>query len=538
MRFQLLIILLIISIIQTGCDSFIFEAVTPADSDFQSDGDKSSDSLNDSENIDSDWEIIPPFTIPDSIDECSDLNIDMGTAGIKRYTLGDGDSSLCTEENLHSIVSMVNDAGRGIIDFDCGEGQFTIPLLRPLKIISDVYVVFDGGSKITLDGRLTSRLIESSYDVTLIVKNMRFTRGLATERNNGGAIFYGDGGSSGSLQIFGSIFENNLSEQGRGGAVFAEEVQSIKISRSIFKNNYAGYGGAIFVWGHHLIIGDSIFEGNEVFKEGGALNFDGFSIVTDTDKLTICGSVFKNNSSIFNGSAIKSFVYNSNLAEYKYCSFTNNRASADGTWGTSYGALYHHGTKLLVDSVSFINNITNSDAAALFVDVTGSTVVINSTFSDNVSTGSNSVGGTLFFTKAGKGTLKNSTFVNNKALYGVIYKEDGALTIDNSIFSLNTGYADPDLHVNCESEYEGSNNIQWNDGDMTDDILCTKDILTLDPGLLNIQNNGGFVDTCAIDSDSPAVDFGLDCPRLDARAYSRPSTCDAGAFSTGATKSY
>lgn len=85
--------------------------------------------------------------------------------------------------------------------------------------------------------------------------NTTFTANNCTWINNTAGFFGGGmgmvafGGSRIIVSIFGSLFSHSKAQR-FGGGVYIQDVVSIKMSRTIFRNNRAvtGYGGGTFLW--------------------------------------------------------------------------------------------------------------------------------------------------------------------------------------------------------------------------------------------------------------------------------------------------
>jgi hypothetical protein len=75
---------------------------------------------------------------------------------------------------------------------------------------------------------------------------------------------------------------------------------------------------------------------------------------------------------------------------------------------------------------------------------------------------------------------------------------------------------------------QGSNNLQW--PEPTSGAPCSEDSIFADPFLGDLDDNGGPSQTEALDTTSPAIDQGADCPDIDQRGESRSEPCDLGAY--------
>lgn len=133
------------------------------------------------------------------------------------------------------------------------------------------------------------------------ISDCNFTNNAATQ---GGAIYDRDGASiSGSsfagnsaiedggaiyteysyrydLIIDGSLFTGNAAGD-EGGAIRGKEKSDVSISQSIFRDNSAEDGGAIYTWGE-LKVSRSTFTNNSAIEEGGAIANHGEASIQDS----------------------------------------------------------------------------------------------------------------------------------------------------------------------------------------------------------------------------------------------------------------
>ena len=157
-----------------------------------------------------------------------------------------------------------------------------------------------------------------------------------------------------------------------------------KISTSLFINNSAEFGGALYLSQSNVDIYSSIFQFNRAYRGGG-----GALEVSDSD-VSITDSLFKSNSAVRNGGAIHA---NKSTAKSKLhisrCSFISNHAHYGGAIATGApytehnltstsniytrnrvnrgGAVYSFNGTFLFKKDEFHNNQANRRAAALYV---------------------------------------------------------------------------------------------------------------------------------------------------------------------------
>ena len=132
-------------------------------------------------------------------------------------------------------------------------------------------------------------------------------------------------------------------------------------------------------------------------------------------------------------------------------------------------------------------------------------------------------------------TLTNSTLSANSTTGAVfnqggnVYQDDGTIAMRNTIVS--AGLADPGSENCAALAVSLGHNLDNHD---QCGFHVAGDLINKDPVLGPLQNNGGPVQTMALQPGSPAIDAGAPsaCPATDARGVLRPAgvACDIGAF--------
>ncbi|WP_407376206.1 C1 family peptidase [Methanobrevibacter sp.] len=181
-----------------------------------------------------------------------------------------------------------------------------------------------------------------------------------------------------------------------GGAIYTPQDfpnAVVQLKNCTFLENYAVYGGAIYMGSGALDISDSVFINNLAYNFGGAIacentgnvsisksrfynsesiNDAGGAVYIRESSLTVKDTDFINSSATF-GSAITSLKTSMNLNNI-YAE--NNTASWDG------GAIYHMYGDFSLTSSKFINNSARN-GGALFVDNSTSLLLRMNNFFDN-----------------------------------------------------------------------------------------------------------------------------------------------------------
>jgi hypothetical protein len=316
------------------------------------------------------------------------------------------------------------------------------------------------------------------------------------------------------------ITSNNAN--GRGGGVFVISVSGVEASYSrpsftdvVVSNNTAGIGGGVYVQNGSPSFIRVTFTGNSAtYAAGGGLNLQ-----------TLGGPG----------------VDEPNLPTLTDVIFTNNTAVGGG-------GMFNNNSQTILQRVTFNGNTATRRGGGVLNEYS-SPVFINVTFSGNISTessGSTPWGGGGMLNIGADPVMNHVTFTGN-----------------NSVNA--SGTAGGDAMKNISSNGDDStpvieNSILWGDGNTNDEVLnegtsavtikdsivqggcpvgavCTN-VLSADPLLSNLENNGGFTNTHALISGSPALDSaGVNslCATEDQRGIIRPqgAGCDMGAFELG-----
>ena len=304
--------------------------------------------------------------------------------------------------------------------------------------------------------------------------------------SHGGAIF-----SYGKLIMNHTVMSNNSAygdHSGVGGAIFISEGH-FEIIESTFLNNYAYYGGAIFVNKDTTIlespgsandvlasaqensvlgvivpndillrVTDSTFMGNRAYK-GGVIYNEGIAIVTgsrfddnmanaggaiyNTRLLTISKSALGNNLANKSSNAYGGAIYNNEDGNVNItaCELSYNSVKGRLAMG---GAIYNEGEARVRDSTLSFNRAIGTDlAAGGAIHNMNKLYVINSTFANNTATAISAAEGGALMTAVGQLIVDDSTFScnvasANQSAGGAIINLYGNATINDSTFKNNS----------------------------------------------------------------------------------------------------
>ena len=340
------------------------------------------------------------------------------------------------------------------------------------------------------------------YDGVLTVSGSNFTNNIKNYKN--GDRLVGAIATIGDATISDSYFVNNTGRWGgaistAGYLLAGDDVNTLTVSGSTFKENGGLYGAGIFVGGSDFTVSDCVFDKNTAFGKGDMTpnNNNGAAIVvTDTGKdITgaITGSNFTNNKAHFSGAVdicegkitIKNSIFVNNSAEYcagaiAVDSQINKPAveiinsKFDSNSAEYGGAIYNYYNLTVVDS-TFTNNskdtIYNFRVANLdlgiktFTDLQNAIGLVRGTltldsdiamtddeaanFKDGVAINKNiridGKGhtidardlGRIFSIEGFTVTLTNATLINGRAVEGGAIYNDGSLTLSDVKLSDN-----------------------------------------------------------------------------------------------------
>ena len=208
------------------------------------------------------------------------------------------------------------------------------------------------------------------YDGVLTVSGSNFTNNIKNYKN--GDRLVGAIATIGDATISDSYFVNNAGRWGgaittSGALIAGDDVNTLTVSGSTFKENGGLYGAGIFVWGSDFIVSDCVFDKNTAFGKGDMTpnNNNGAAIeVTDTNKAiagTITGSKFTNNKAQYGG-AIDICEGNIKITDSE---FVNNSADVEG--GAIDINTVNGNPEVLISDSKFINNSASYGGAIVNV---------------------------------------------------------------------------------------------------------------------------------------------------------------------------
>ena len=197
------------------------------------------------------------------------------------------------------------------------------------------------------------------YDGVLTVSGSNFTNNIKNYKN--GDCLVGAVATIGDATISDSCFVNNAGRWGgaittSGALIAGDDVNTLTVSGSTFKENGGLYGAGIFVWGSDFTVSDCVFDKNTASGKGNMTpnNNNGAAIeVTDTNKAIagiITGSNFTNNKAQYGG-AIDICEGNIKITDSE---FVNNSADVEG--GAIDISTVKGNPEVSISGSKFINN--------------------------------------------------------------------------------------------------------------------------------------------------------------------------------------
>ena len=323
---------------------------------------------------------------------------------------------------------------------------------------------------------------------------------------------------SSSSSLTDVTFSNNTASTHGGGMVNGLQSYPTLTNVTFAGNTASDNGGGMVNWSSSPSLTDVTFSNNTASTHGGGM-YNGLQ-----SNPTLTDVTFTTNSADVGGG-----MFNSNSGPtLTNVTFSNNIASTYG------GGLYNYNySGPTLTNVTFTENSATNSGGGMYNYNYSSPALVNVTFSNNTAS---TLGGGMFNYEYSSPTLANVTFSNNTASThggGMFNDLFSSPTVTNAILWGNTpnqiynaGSSAIVTYSDIQGGYPGGN-------------------IDSDPFLLPLANNGGFTQTHALLSGSPAIDTANPafCPTYDQRGYPRPidgngddsPVCDMGAYEFGSS---
>ena len=296
------------------------------------------------------------------------------------FSIGEGFTVTLTNATL---INGKADKGGAIYN----DGSLTLSDVKLSDNAADSYggAVFNNGELVVSDSVFDSNdivnrgsasvdyggaAIYNWYDGVLTVSGSNFTNNIKNYKN--GDCLVGAVATIGDATISDSYFVNNAGRWGgaittSGALIAGDDVNTLTVSGSTFKENGGLYGAGIFVWGSDFTVSDCVFDKNTASGKGNMTpnNNNGAAIeVTDTNKAIagiITGSNFTNNKAQYGG-AIDICEGNIKITDSE---FVNNSADVEG--GAIDISTVKGNPEVSISGSKFINNSASYGGAIVNV---------------------------------------------------------------------------------------------------------------------------------------------------------------------------
>ena len=195
-------------------------------------------------------------------------------------------------------------------------------------------------------------------------------------------------------------------------------------------------------------------------------------------------------------------IVNGGTATLTNCTLSNNFAD----YGSG-GGIENYGT-LTLANCTLSGNHANNGFGGGGIDNNGTATLTNCTLSNNAATGGGFQG--AGFQSVGAATLTNCTLLGNRTAPGNPYGIGGVLNLGSEAITLNNCVVANSIGADLGSQQGGPINVSYSlIGDGGDGVSGTRDhLLTGDPMLGALQNNGGPTQTMMPQAGSPAINAG------------------------------
>ncbi len=295
---------------------------------------------------------------------------------------------------------------------------------------------FEGNTATTTGGAIDNHFYNNQNGIT----NSIFKNNSAKD---GGAIYnHGDKDNQGkfaNLNITGGSFVDNIAS-GNGGAIYNQADATIKGVQFTGNKAENGFGGAVYVNTRMTpsLVNDATTNISESVFEGNSAYIGG-ALFNHNGKTEITSTAFNNNTADFGGA-----IYSTTS---EYAELTIKDSSFTGNTALSAGAVDALGQTTLENVVFTNNHATDANddgGGALFLGSVADAILENVTFDGNTS---QAVGGAIATRSSSEGDntnlyamISNSNFVNNssKKEGGAIYSATNNMVISDTSFINNS----------------------------------------------------------------------------------------------------
>ncbi len=353
----------------------------------------------------------------------------------------------------------------------------------------------------------------SNYQASPNVTNCTFSSNSAS--HNGGGMY----NDASSPTVTNCTFSLN-SASNIGGGMY-NDASSPKVTNCTFSLNSADYGGGMYNYESNPTVTDGTFSLNSAVNQGGGMR-------NQNSSPTVTNCTFTSNTGSAGGGMANYYSSSTIIA----CTFSSNAATSGG--GGMYNYYDYLETSPTVIGCTFSGNIATS-GGGMSNNFSPSPTVINCTFSGNTAS-RDWCGGMRNYESSP--SVTNCTFTGNTApnyafgMFNAGNVKGSSPIVRNCIF----------WDIDGEEIYNSPGSVptlsfcivQSNDvGGGT----ISNDIISADPRLETLADNGGPTWTCALSDDSPALDTGLTILEISTDQRGAPRPYPGGSFDIGAYES-
>lgn len=288
-----------------------------------------------------------------------------------------------TDKDVYGTISnntVWSDTVLVICDVTVADGA-TLTILPGTKILFDKNFQINIYGELLAQGTSTDSIYFSSYNAVTGSGNLRFYNNAAADSKFSYCHFSGGNATGGIPDKF-------------GGAIYVENYSNILIQHSVFENNTATAGGAIYSLGSDVTIENSRFRDNTA-------SWGGVFVSSGDNSFSVRYCEFENNSA--GNTAGVAVVSNSTNVEIVYSKILNNTTTDRG------GAFF-----IKEAAPEFYNNLitgnTGGRGGAIYCDTDAQPLFINNNIMNNLAT---DYGGAVYCNSTAAPQFTNSIFWNN-----------------------------------------------------------------------------------------------------------------------------
>ena len=306
---------------------------------------------------------------------------------------------LSDSQDIYFDSNASHDHGEGTLDNpyrQLRDGRILDGSVIHLKNGEYNYTCLNSHNDISFIGQDASKTIINGNGGVLLVNN-RITLTNVTICN---LVIFNQADLTASNTFFVNSSGTKINSNSFGGAIYCvDKTHNANLVNCTFMNNYADFGGAIYLNGGNLEIDDCSFINNTAYNYGGAIACEGSD--SKTPRVTIKKSRFISDSSLSDvGGAIylKSVIFNA---------LDLNISSANATFG---GAMCLLKSNSNITGLNAYNNTAGFNGGAIY-QMYGNLSVYNSHFQKNHAKN----GAGIFSDNAHFIDAQNNRFINNSA---------------------------------------------------------------------------------------------------------------------------